>query len=229
MGEDVRLTALDGHVLGAYRAAPDESAVGGVVIIQEVFGLTAHVRDVVDRYASEGFAAVAPAMFDRVERGLVLDYSELERGLATMRQLEWPSTLADVQAALDTFEGQPVAVVGFCWGGTVAHVAATELPLSAAVSYYGSGILRMLDKRPKCPVLYHFGDRDKSIPAEGIERIRQSNPTGIYHVYAGAGHGFDSRGRESFSPDDSALAFSRSVAFLREHLRPSSVPPYMPA
>src|SRR5690606_16626295 len=104
MGEDIRLTALDGHALDAYRAAPTGSAVGGVVIVQEIFGLTPHIRDVVDRYAAEGFAAVAPAMFDRVERGLVLDYSEIERGRAAMRKLEWPNVLADVQATLETFE-----------------------------------------------------------------------------------------------------------------------------
>lgn len=229
MGEDIRLTALDGHALDAYRAAPTGSAVGGVVIVQEIFGLTPHIRDVVDRYAAEGFAAVAPAMFDRVERGLVLDYSEIERGRAAMRKLEWPNVLADVQAALETFENLPVAVVGFCWGGTVAHVAAAEMPLSAAVSYYGSAIVQHLGKRPKCPVLYHFGETDQSIPEENIERIRQANPTGIYHVYAGAGHGFDSHGRASFDPEASTLAFSRSLAFLREHLRPSSVPPYMPS
>src|SRR5690606_37706315 len=107
-----------------------------------------------------------------------------------------------VQAAIDALGDVPVAVVGFCWGGTVAHVAASELSIAAAVSYYGSGIARMLDKRPKCPVLYHFGDRDRSIPPESIERIREANPAGVYHVYPGAGHGFDSEGRASFSPGD---------------------------
>jgi len=229
MGDVVRLTAQDGHVFDAYRAAPSGTPWGGVVIIQEIFGLTPHIRAVVDRYASEGFAAIAPALFDRVERGLVLDYSEIERGRAAMRSLEWPSTLADVEAASDALGDVPVGVVGFCWGGTVAHVAAIRLPISAAVSYYGTSIVNHLDERPRCPVLYHFGDRDQSIPPESIERIREANPTGIYHVYAGAGHGFDSEGRASYSPNDAALAFSRSIAFLREHLRSSSKPPYTPA
>lgn len=224
MGENVRLTARDGHVLDGYRAIPTGKVGAGVVVIQEVFGLTPHVRNVVDRYAAHGFAAIAPAMFDRVEQGLVLDYSELERGLGIMRRLEWPNTITDVAAAVEALGDVPVGVVGFCWGGTVAHVAAAELPISAAVSYYGSGIVRMLDKRPRCPVLYHFGDQDKSIPPDSIDRIREANPTGIYHVYAGAGHAFDSEGRASFSPADSKLAFERSVAFLREHLRPQSAP-----
>lgn len=219
----------DGHVFDAYRAAPSSAPAGGVVIVQEIFGLTPHIRSVVERYASEGFAAIAPALFDRVEQGLVLDYSEIERGRTVMRRLEWPNTLADVQAAIDALGDVPVGVVGFCWGGTVAHVAAIRLPISAAVSYYGTSIVNHLDERPRCPVLYHFGDQDQSIPPESIERIREANPSGIFHVYAGAGHGFDSEGRASFSPEHSALAYSRSIAFLREHVRPASKPPYTPA
>jgi carboxymethylenebutenolidase len=218
MGEHIRLTAGDGHTLAAYRATPASEPVGGVVVIQEVFGLTAHMLSIVDRYAAEGLAAIAPAMFDRVEPDLVLDYSELERGLATMRRLEWPGTLADVQAAADAVGRAPVAVVGFCWGGTVAHVAASELPIAAAVSYYGSGVARMLDRRPRCPVLYHFGERDASIPLDAVERVKQGNPGGTYYVYPDAGHGFDNRDRASFSPAAAASAFARSVAFLRQHL-----------
>lgn len=219
MGEMVRLTAPDGHALDGYRARPSGAAVGGVVIVQEIFGLTAHIRRVVDRYAEAGFEAVAPAMFDRVERGLVLDYSDIEKGRATMQRLEWPSTIADVRAGMNALDpALRVAVVGFCWGGTVAHVAASELPLAAAVAYYGGGIARMLDKHPRCPILYHFGDRDHAIPLEDVERIKRAHPDGIYHVYAGAGHGFSCEDRASHSPRDAALAFERSVSFLREHL-----------
>lgn len=218
MGDYIKLTAQDGHTFSAYRAAPSGDPVGGVVIVQEIFGLTAHMCRVVDQYAAAGFAAIAPAVFDRVEPNIVLDYSEIERGRAVMQQLEWADTLADVQAAVDALGALPVAVVGFCWGGTVSFVAASELPIDAAVSYYGTGVARMLDKRPKCPVLYHFGDRDQSIPPEAIERIRAAHPEGIYHLYAGADHGFDCRDRASFSPADAELAFERSVDFLREHL-----------
>lgn len=218
MGEHIELTARDGHSFDAYRAMPAGERVGGVVVIQEIFGLTRHMLSVVDRYAGEGFAAVAPALFDRVEPGIVLDYSEIERGRATMRKLEWRNTLADVQAAAESLGGADIAIVGFCWGGTVAHVAASELPFAAAVSYYGTAVAQHLDKRPRCPVLYHFGERDRSIPREAIERIKQSNPSGVYHVYAGADHGFDCRDRAAYSPADAEAAFERSLRFLREHL-----------
>ena len=222
MGEQVRLTARDGHRFDAYRAFPSGEPAGGVVVIQEIFGLTAHMRSVVDQYAAEGFAAIAPALFDRVEPGLVLDYSEIERGRATMQKLEWQDTLADVQAAADSLGGLGVGVVGFCWGGTVAHVAASELSIGAAVSYYGTGVARMLDKQPKCPILYHFGALDRSIPPDAVERIRQANPSGELHVYPGADHGFDCRDRAAYSPADAELAFERTVRFLREHLARSA-------
>jgi len=218
MGEQVRLTARDGHTFDAYRADPGGKPVGGVVVIQEIFGLTAHMQSVVDRYAAEGFAAVAPALFDRVEPGLVLDYSEVERGRATMQKLEWQNTLADVQAAADSLGGIGIGVVGFCWGGTVAHVAASELSIDAAVSYYGTGVARMLDKRPRCPILYHFGELDRSIPPDAIERIRQAVPNGVFYIYPGADHGFDCRDRAAYSPADAERAFERSVRFLRQHL-----------
>jgi carboxymethylenebutenolidase len=219
MGEAIDLTARDGHRLNAYRALPDGTPHGGVVIVQEIFGLTDHITRVVDRYASEGFAAAAPAMFDRIEPNIVLDYGEIETGRGLMRQLQWDQTLIDVGAALDAVAADgPAAVVGFCWGGTVAHVAACELALDAAVSYYGGGIVRFLNKQPNCPIIYHFGDRDPAIPPDDIERIRASVRGAEVYVYPGAGHGFNCEDREAYSPTDAELAFERSVAFLRAEL-----------
>jgi carboxymethylenebutenolidase len=220
MGEMVRLTAGDGHHLHAYAASAGEDAVGGLVVVQEIFGLTAHIRDVVDQYAAEGLHAIAPAMFDRVQPGLTLDYTEIQRGLATMQKLQWRDTLEDLDAAIDHVGASNgrVAVLGFCWGGTVAHVAAAELPVTAAVSYYGGGVARVLDKRPQCPIMYHFGDQDHSIPAAAVECIRTAVPDGIYHVYPGAGHGFNCSHRASFSPVDASMAFNRSLHFLRGRL-----------
>lgn len=220
MGDMIRVAASDGHELDAYyAAAASGQASGGIVVIQEIFGLTANIRRVVDRYAEAGFDAIAPAMFDRVERGIVFDYSDVEAGRSTMRKLEWPSTMKDVEAAAAaTRSGMSVGVVGFCWGGSVAHVAASELPIAAAVSYYGAAVARMLDRTPRCPIMYHFGDRDASIPMADVEAIRQAVPEGVFHVYPGAEHGFSCEDRRSFSASDAELAFDRSLEFLRQHV-----------
>jgi carboxymethylenebutenolidase len=188
---------------------------GGVVVVQEIFGVTDHVKRVADQYAAQGYRAIAPAMFDRIERNLTVPYTDVQRGLEHMRKLKWPDTLADVEAAAAKVRGSgSAAVVGFCWGGTVAHVAASDLDIDAAVSYYGGGVAKMLDKRPRCPILYHFGDQDHSIPLPDVEKIKAAYPASTLHVYAGAGHGFSCDERASFSAPDAKLAFERSIAFL---------------
>ena len=219
MGKMVRLRAADGHEFDAYLAEPAGKAVGGVVVIQEIFGLTAHITRVADQYAAEGYKAIAPAMFDRIKPGIILDYTEVQTGIGYMQQLQWPNTLADVSAALDAVRGADgVAVTGFCWGGTVTHVVASELAVDVAVSYYGGGVARMLDKQPRCPIMYHFGDQDGSIPLADIAKIKKAFPDGVVHVYKGAGHGFSCEDRQSFSPPDARLAFGRSLAFIRARI-----------
>jgi carboxymethylenebutenolidase len=218
-GRLIRLTAIDGHTLDAYQAMPSGHAVGGIVLIQEIFGITEHIRRVADRFAAAGFRTIAPAMFDRLEPNVVLDYSAVEAGIGYMRRLDWPGALADVRAAIEAMDkGLRVGGVGYCWGGTVVHAAAAELPLDAGVAYYGGGIARMLDRHPKCPMMYHFGDKDRSIPMTDVEKIRAAYPDAVYHVYAGAGHGFNCEDRSSYSEKDAELAFERTVAFLRAHL-----------
>jgi carboxymethylenebutenolidase len=218
MGEMIRLTAADDHEFDAYIAEPQGEPLGGVVVVQEIFGLTDHIKRVADRYAVAGYKAVAPAMFDRVERGITLDYSEIQQGLAYMRQLQWPDTLADVSAAVNEVRAAgSAAVVGYCWGGTVTHVAASELDIDAAVSYYGGGVAKQLDKRPRCPILYHFGDQDGSIPMADVDKIKQAFPAATVQLYAGAGHGFNCDERSSYSEADARLALERSLAFLRQH------------
>jgi carboxymethylenebutenolidase len=218
MGKNMRLTAADGHELDAYVAEPTGKATGGLVVVQEIFGVNRHIRRVADQYAAHGFKVVAPAMFDRVQRGVELDYTQIEQGRALMQRLEWPSTLADIDAALATVrDAGAVGVVGYCWGGTVAHVAASELDIDAAVSYYGGGVAKLLDKKPRCPILYHFGDRDHAIPLADIDKIKHANPASTVHVYAGAGHGFNCDERASYSAQDAQLAFERSLAFLNAH------------
>ena len=217
MGKMIRLKAKDGHELDAYVAEPNGAAKGGVVIVQEVFGVTNHIKRVADQYAAQGYKAVAPALFDRIERDLTLEYSQVQKGLEYMQQLQWPNTLVDVEAAAnEAHSAGSAAVVGYCWGGTVAHVAASELDLDAAVSYYGGGVSKMLDKKPRCPILYHFGDHDSSIPLPDIEKIKQANPTSPLFIYAGAQHGFNCDERASYSPKDAKVAFERSIEFLNE-------------
>ncbi len=215
MGKMIRLKAKDGHELDAYLAEPHGQPKGGIVVVQEVFGVTNHIKRVADQFASESYRAIAPAMFDRVERNVILDYSQVQKGLEYMRGLKWPNTLADVEAAANEVRGAGSAlIVGYCWGGTVAHVAASELTLGAAVSYYGGGVAKMLDKAPRCPIMYHFGDQDASIPLDDIEKIRRANPDSPLFVYPGAGHGFNCDERGSYSAKDAKLAFERSIEFL---------------
>jgi carboxymethylenebutenolidase len=217
MGKMIRLRAEDGHELDAYVAEPKGDAKGGIVVVQEVFGVTNHIKRVADQYAAQGYKAVAPAMFDRIKRNLTLEYSDVKTGIEYMQQLKWPNTLADLEAAAnEARDAGSAAVVGFCWGGTVAHVAASELDLDAAVSYYGGGVAKMLDKKPRCPILYHFGDQDASIPLPDIERIKQANPASPLFVYPGAGHGFNCDERGSYSAKDAKTAFERSIEFLNE-------------
>jgi len=217
MGKMIRLKAADGHELDAYVALPKGPVKGGVVVVQEIFGVTDHVKRVAEQYAARGYKAVAPAMFDRVARNLTVPYTDIQQGLEHMRQLKWPNTLADLAAAANEIRGPGVAaVVGFCWGGTVAHVAASDLDIDAAVSYYGGGVAKMLDKKPRCPILYHFGDQDHSIPMPDVEKIKSTYPKSTLHVYRGAGHGFSCDERASFSARDAQLAFERSIAFLDE-------------
>ena len=217
MEKMIRLKAKDGHELDAYVAEPKGKAKGGIVVVQEIFGVTNHIKRIADQYAAQGYKAVAPAMFDRIERNLTLEYSEIQKGIAYMQQLQWPNTLADLEAAAGEARGAgSAAVVGYCWGGTVAHVAASELDLDAAVSYYGGGVAKMLDKKPRCPILYHFGDQDASIPLPDVDKIKKANPASPLFVYPGAGHGFNCDERGSYSAKDAKLAFERSLEFLWE-------------
>lgn len=217
MGKMIRLKARDGHELDAYLAEPKGKPRGGLVVVQEIFGVTDHIKRIADRYAAEGYRAIAPAMFDRIKRGITLPYTDIEQGRAYMQQLKWPSTLADIEAAVDAVrDAGAAAVVGYCWGGTVAHVAASELDLDAAISYYGGGVARMLDKTPQCPIVYHFGDQDHAIPVADVQKIISAYPNAAVHVYKGAGHGFNCDERSSYSPADAQVAFDRSIEFLRK-------------
>jgi carboxymethylenebutenolidase len=219
----IELEAKDGHKFEVYRARPDGDIRPGLVVIQEIFGVNSHIRNVTDRFAAQGFDALAPALFDRAERRVEIGYqpADIERGRAVRAQISTDEALLDVDAAIQLLAqtGRPVAVVGYCWGGSLVWAAATRLPgLSAAVSYYGGQVAEMADEQPTCPVMLHFGETDQSIPMEQVETIRAKHPALALFTYA-AGHGFSCDERASFDAPSAELAFERTVAFLKAHTK----------
>lgn len=218
MKHDIELTAADGHRLAAYLAEPPAKPRGGVVVVQEIFGVTRHIRAVTDEYAAAGFLAIAPALFDRVERGVDLPYTATPAGLGYMRALETDQTLLDVQAAAARVAAAgKVGVVGYCWGGTIAYLAAARLDIAAAVAYYGGGIRDHTAEKPRVPVLFHFGEQDAHIPKSAVDEIEAAYPQGTYHWYP-AGHGFNCTDRASFEPASAKLALDRSLKFLHRYI-----------
>jgi len=225
MGEFTRLMARDGHEFNAWLAAPPADlprggSRGAVVILQEIFGVNSHIRSVTDRFAAEGFVAIAPSLFDRAKRGVELGYGpeDLQQGRGYVLQVPPEKVLLDITACINVVRhAGPVAAVGYCWGGTLAYLAAGELRVAAAVSYYGSRIVEHLagptHRQPRAPVQYHFGERDKSIPPEAIDKIRGADPTGEFHVYP-ADHGFNCDQRASFDAPSAKLAHERTLQFL---------------
>ena len=221
MGEMTTLTAKDGLTIGAYVAEPSGAARGGLVVLQEIFGVNSHIRDIADRYAAQGYLAIAPALFDRVRPGIELGYDEtgMSEGVSLQKQTVPDATLQDVQAAID-FVGRAgkVGVVGYCWGGTLAFAAACRLSgLAAAVGYYGGGIASQLDGKPKVPLILHFGEKDTHIPLDAVESIRAALPEVPVYTYP-AGHGFNCDQRGSYDKPSADLALSRTLPFFREHV-----------
>jgi carboxymethylenebutenolidase len=217
MGSNVELVAADGHRLSAYLSSPPGTPRGGMVIIQEIFGVTPHIRAVTDQYAAAGFQSIAPALFDRVERNVDVPYNDVARGKNYVSGLKDEWVALDVQAAIDCVRvAGKVGIVGYCWGGTVAYLAAAKNDVDAAVSYYGASIGRYVADgapKPRAPIMFHFGEKDASIPLSVIEQIKTAVPGGIFHVYP-AGHGFNCTERQSFEPASAKLALERSLEFL---------------
>ena len=228
MSEFTTLMARDGHEFNAWLAAPAGKARGAVVVIQEIFGVNAHIRAVADGYAAAGYVAIAPALFDRVRGGIELGYDAgtMKEGMGYVQQLRREQTLLDLGASIAVVKhAGRVGVVGFCWGGRMAYVSACELPVACGVAYYGGGIVQELARTPKCPMLYHFGANDSHIPASDIDQIRAADTRGIFHVYPGAEHGFNCDMRASFNAGAAQLAGQRTLAFLEQNLRPAAAQP----
>lgn len=223
MGEHVQLRAEDGHELDAYVARPEGEPLAGLVVVQEAFGVNSHIRSVADGYAKDGFLAVAPALFDRMERGVELGYGEedMQRGVGLARQSKPDDCVKDVKAALEWVRaqtGKKAGVIGYCLGGSMAWLAATRLDPDAAVGYYGGMILNFANEKPKAPVMLHFGRLDQHIPQEKIDAFfRPSHPEIPVYLYD-AGHGFNCNDRASYNAEAARLARERSLAFLKKHL-----------
>ena len=225
MGTTIELKAPDGHTLAAYTAGPNDAR-KGLVVIQEIFGVNHHMRAVCDEFARHGYATVAPALFDRVERGVELGYgpNDIPRGRDLRAAVPESGTVADMEAAAAHLEGMSnggmsVGIVGYCWGGTVAWWGATRSKsFKAAVGWYGGGIAATRDARVNCPVQLHFGEKDSGIPLSDVEAIRQAQPKMEVFVYPGAQHGFGCDERESFDKAAYELAQSRTLAFFDAHL-----------
>ena len=221
MGEIIQLSAADGHQLDAYLAQPAGAPMGSLVVVQEIFGVNSHIRSVCDRYAAAGYRALAPAMFDRLEKGVEFGYQpdDITQGRALKDKCDWPEAAADVEAArVHLAAGGKVGIVGYCWGGSLAFLGACEGGFSAAVGYYGGQIIPLIDRKPVCPVLLHFGDQDAGIPLSDVEQIRAAHPGATIHIYEGAGHGFNCDRRGSFDQAAADLALERTLAFFAEHL-----------
>jgi carboxymethylenebutenolidase len=214
------LMARDGHEFAAYLAKAEGRPRGAIVVLQEIFGVNEHIRGVVEKYAAAGFVTIAPALFDRIGRNIELGYEpkdvELARGY--MLQTERAKALLDISAAINVVRhAGRVGVVGYCWGGQLAWLAAGQLPVSAAVGYYASRLWEVLEKVPACPMMFHFGEQDAGIPLEQVERVRAAFPQGIYHFYA-AGHGFNCNARSAYDAPSAALAWQRTQDFLKTHI-----------
>lgn len=226
MGQKVTLTSANGFELDAYRADPEGTPKGAVVIIQEIFGVNSHIREVCDGYAADGYVAIAPALFDRVGKGMELGYdpASQETGKSTRGQLNWDDSLADTQAAAEAVRNSgKVAVIGYCFGGSIAWLAATRGDFDAAVSYYGGNAADFADEKPKCPIICHIGTEDRGIGPEKVEKIKSARPEVPVYLYQGAGHGFNCDQRGSFHEEAAKTARQRTLDFLAEHIASETV------
>ena len=224
MGQMIELTASDGHTLGAYRADPAGAPRAGVVVIQEIFGVNAHIREVADDYAAQGYLAIAPALFDRSRPGVELGYDEnaIAKGRDLAFALDPDLPVRDVEAAVKAAAGAgKVGVVGYCWGGSLTFLTACKLDVAAASSYYGGQIVAALEREPDlapaAPLIMHFGEHDAGIPLADVDRIGKTFPDVPVYMYD-AGHGFNCDHRGSYDESSSRTARQRTLDFFAGHL-----------
>jgi carboxymethylenebutenolidase len=221
MASMIKLTAADGHQFAAYVATPKDKPRGALVVVQEIFGVNSHIRSVADGYAADGYLAIAPALFDRVERGYETGYTpdEIAKSREVMTRVSIEDALKDVAACVEHVKSAGrVGIVGYCWGGTVTWLAAARVPgLACAVPYYGGQMGKYPGESPRCPVMGHFGEQDTMPAPEQIRALVDAHPSFTAHFYP-AGHGFTCDQRGSYHAESSKLARSRTLAFLAEQV-----------
>ena len=221
MDHRIDLTAADGFTLSGYRADPAGAPRGGLVVAQEIFGVNSHIRAVCDGFAADGYVAIAPALFDRYERAVDIGYTptDIAKGREMKGLAQTDAALRDIAAARDALTGVgKVGVIGYCWGGFIAWMAASRVSgFACAVPYYGGGMLDAIGERPTCPVMAHFGERDSMIPVDGVRQLAAAHPEAQVFIYA-ADHGFNCDQRGSYDAAAAKLARERTVQFLRQHV-----------
>lgn len=223
MGHAINIPTSRTRCIGAYLARAAGKPKGGIVVVQEIYGVTPHIRSVADRLAATGYTAVAPAFFDHLETGTELPYDRAgtARGKALVKELGMQLPLEDVGSAAEAIASAGhIGTVGFCWGGTVALLAAQHLGL-ASVSYYGARNTGYLDEPLQAPVMFHFGEKDASIPPEAVAMHREKLPDMDVFTYPGAGHAFnrDAGGDRHYHAAGAKLAWGRTLAFFGEQLQ----------
>jgi carboxymethylenebutenolidase len=226
MGEFTTIMARDGHEFQAWLAAPPGRPRGAVLVIQEIFGVNSHIRAVTNDFAAQGFTAIAPALFDRVRRGIELGYSasDMQEGAGYRKQVPLEKAMLDLAAALAVVKHSGRAgSVGYCWGGALSYLVACRLAVACAVVYYGR-VMEYLQEKPRCPVMYHFGTADQSIPPADVERVQGTHPQSPLFTYSGAGHGFNCDQRGSSDPQAATLARRRTLDFLNRYVAGSAIP-----
>jgi carboxymethylenebutenolidase len=227
MSEWLKVKATDGHELSAYVARPEQEPIGALVLVQEIFGVNAHIRRVADGYAKDGFVVVAPALFDRYERGVELKYEgeDAKHAYELMNKLNPDTALLDIAAAYGVAKetGKGIGVIGYCFGGLMSWLTATrgetlKMQPSCCVGYYPGGIGKFAKEEPSCPVLLNFGGADTHIGPDQIEAVREAHPEVKIFIYDGAEHGFNCDARSSYNPQAAALARERTLAFLKANV-----------
>jgi carboxymethylenebutenolidase len=220
MAEWVELTASDGHTFKAWRAEPKDEPNGAIVVVQEIFGVNHHIRDVTERFAKEGYVAIAPALFDRYSRDFDVNYGpdDMAKAMQVVPKIDIVKGMLDTDAARAAVQDAgKVGITGFCFGGVVAWLGATRLKFAAASCYYGGRIAAVKDEKPHCPVIMHFGSKDAHIPLTMVDEIRKAQPNVPIYVYD-ADHGFSCDERASFDKAAYELAWTRTLKLFREHV-----------